>query len=455
MSWLQKYRIRFYLRDSIWILPALGILAALVSVALLTRVDRAMGWQMNISVETGRIVLGTVAASTFSLVVLVSSAVLIAVQMASAQLTPRIIAMIYRNPYRKLVLALFVFTFTFSVSVLVRIEETVPLLTGYMAAYGFLLNLALFILFIDSVGRTLRPSAAVRQIGLAGREVVRSVYPSPLEKERDTSASQPLNAHTDQQPRIVTSIVDGAVQAFDLKGLVALGERANCLIEMVPQVGDFIASGDPLFLIFQAGGDLTNESLRDSVALGQERTLEQDPMFAFRIIVDIASKALSPAINDPTTAVLAIDQIHHLLRDVGKRYLGDGEEEDGAGRLRLIYRTPDWEDFVLLGITEIRHYGHDSIQVQRRLRAMLEDLIVTLPKRRHPVLCKELSLLTTSSKRTFPDLDDQALAESGDLQGLGGSNDEISGAQTPPDRRRREVTRSRNEEKKSHAHMAL
>ena len=123
--------------------------------------------------------------------------------------------------------------------------------------------------------------------------------------------------------------------------------------------------------------------------------------------------------------MLAIDQIHHLLRDVGKRNLGIGRETDGHGNVRLIYRRPTWEDFVLLSTTEIRHYGHDSIQVQRRLHAMLEDLIETLPPKRASVLRKELALLTTSSKRTFQDAADQHLATEGDLQGIGGSYDEV------------------------------
>jgi len=399
----------------------LSIVAALVSVELLTRFDRAMAWQMRIKTETAQIILSTVAASTFTLVVLVSSAVLLAVQLASAQLTPRIISTVYRNRYRKFALALFVFTFTFSVGVLVRAEETVPLVSGYVAAYGFLLDLALFILFIDGMGKTLRPSSAVSIIGLAGREVIKSVYPFRLQDAFDPPA--PIEINPNERARIVPSPSDGAVLGFNLKGLVTLGQRSNCLIELVPQVGDFIAAGDPLFRIYYGGYDLPAAKLQSFVAMGQERTLEQDPMFAFRIIVDVASKALSPAINDPTTAVLAIDQIHHLLRDIGKRFLDEGEQADGAGRIRLIYRTPDWEDFVQLGTTEIRHYGHESIQVQRRLRAMLEDLIATLPGNRRPVLCKELSLLTTSSKRSFPDSDDQALADSGDLQGIGGGYD--------------------------------
>jgi uncharacterized membrane protein len=423
MSWLSRYRLRFYLRNSIWIWPAVGIVVALIFVPLLTAFEQAMDWHMSISADTARVVLGTVAASTFTLVVLVSSAVLLAVQLAAAQLTPRLITMVYRDRYRKFALTLFVFTFAFSVAVLVRIEDRMPLLSGYIAGWGFLMNIAVFLLFIDGLGKTLRPSAAVRVVGLLARDVIESVYPTSFKE--DFVPPEPFEINGNQPRRIVPNVVDGTVLTFYRQGLVTLGERSNCLIELVPEVGDFVADGDPLFRIYEGGDELADRDLQNLVAIDQERTLEQDPLFAFRIIVDIASKALSPAINDPTTAVLAIDQIHHLLRDVGKRYLAEGEERGKGGQIRLIYRTPNWEDFVLLGVTEIRHYGRDSIQVQRRLRAMLEDLIATLPKRRHPVLLKELNLLATSSKRAFPDLDDQALADSGDLQGIGGSYDEM------------------------------
>lgn len=153
--------------------------------------------------------------------------------------------------------------------------------------------------------------------------------------------------------------------------------------------------------------------------VGQERTLEQDPALGFRILVDVASKGLSPAINDPTTAVLAIDQIHHLLRNVGGRHLDDERVRDAAGRVRLVYRTPGWGDFVQLAVTEIRHFGVESIQVARRLRAMLEDLTGTLPEVRAPLLRRELDLLHRSAERFFVEPEDRALAEVGDLQGVG------------------------------------
>ena len=419
MSWLDRHRLKLYLRNSIWVFPAANIAAGLAAVALLNRIDRAFGWELNLGVDTARTVMGTVAASMLTLVVVSSSAVLLAVQLATAQLTPRIITLVYRHRIRKVCLSAFAFTFTFSVGALVRIESTVPLLTSYVAAYGFLINLALFLYFIDGMGKTLRPGSALHVVGLAGRDVIQSVYPSKLRKDQPL-ISQPLEILKRDPNRVVINEVDGVVLAFDRRGLKALAENANCLIELVPQVGDFVAAGDPLFRIFDGGETISEDTLRNSIAFGQERTLEQDPTYAFRIIVDIASKALSPAINDPTTAVLAIDQIHHLLRNVGSRSLAQGRETDGRGELRLVYRTPDWEDFVHLAVTEIRQYGRESIQIMRRLRAMLENLIQTLPERRAPMLRLELSLLQTSAKRMFVDLYDQALAETGDLQGMGG-----------------------------------
>jgi uncharacterized membrane protein len=240
-------------------------------------------------------------------------------------------------------------------------------------------------------------------------------------------AAPPLRANelAAKATRMVLSTQDGVLLAFDMNGLVNLANQHDCLIELVPEVGQFVAEGDPLFRIYNGGDGLSDKALRNSVAKGEERTPEQDPLFAFRILVDIASKALSPAINDPTTAVIAIDQIHHLLRDVGIRNLGRGYALGRRGQVRLIYRRPNWDDFVLLGTTEIRHYGRDSIQVQRRLRAMLKDLMETLPAQRMPILQKELDLLATSTKRTFQDVDDQHLATEGDMQGIGGSYDEI------------------------------
>ena len=187
----------------------------------------------------------------------------------------------------------------------------------------------------------------------------------------------------------------------------------------MPQVGDFVAQGDPLFRLY--GGDVDDRELQQAIAIGPERTMEQDPAFAFRIIVDIAAKALSPAINDPTTAVLALDQLHHLLRTVGQRNLASGQVRDENGRLRVAYRTPDWDDLVGLAVTEIRHYGKDSIQIARRLRAMLESLIPVVSPERAVRLREELDLLHRTVERNFLDGEDRTRAARPDSMGMGGS----------------------------------
>jgi uncharacterized membrane protein len=434
MTWLQRYRVRHYAGNSIWIWPLLSMVAAVVASRLLHWIEGKTGWESDLPPDTAQAVLGTMASAMFTFIVFVSSALLVAVQLASSQLTPRIIAIVFRDPITKASLVIFVFTFTFTLAVLVRVTTSVPLLAAHLAAYSCLASMGVFLYLIDHVGKSLRPSGALWAAAASGRKVIESVYPRRL-GELPGAARAPAAALDGEPTRTIPSQRDGVVLAFDIPGLVSLARRADCVIELVPQVGDFVAVGDPLFRIFQGGATIPADALDQSVAVGQERTLEQDPAFAFRIIVDIASKGLSPAINDPTTAVLALDQLHHLLRDVGQRHLDDERVRDAAGRLRLVYRTPDWEDFVRLAVTEIRQFGGASIQVARRLRAMLENLIQTLPEGRAALLRQELELLHRSAERLFPEPEDRALADVSDFQGVGGRQ-----GRRPADRQAKEAT---------------
>ncbi len=427
MTWLQRFQVRHFFRHSLWILPSFSLVAALVAVRVTHEIDLRLSIENDFDPEAMRTLLGILAGALFTVVVFVCSALLIAVQLASAQLTPRIIALVFRDPTTKVSLALFVFVFTFSLSVLIRIKTSVPLVGAYISTYGFLLSLVAFLYLVDHLGRALRPSGALRVVGWLGTSVIEEVY------SRRFDESQPLRTSSEfvlggNPTRVFSSHRNGAVLAFDVPGLRDLAQKSDCVIELVPQVGDFVTTGSPLFRIYGGNPDLVADALYQSVAVGQERTLQQDPTLAFRIMVDVASKALSPAINDPTTAVLALDQIHHLLRNVGGRCLDDERVRDATGRLRLIYRTPDWEAFVHLAITEIRHFGSESIQIARRLRAMLEDLVRCLPRERVSLLRQELQLLDRSIERFFPEPEDRALADVGDLQGVGGTQEEPGSA---------------------------
>jgi uncharacterized membrane protein len=426
MTWRQRHRLRHYVGNSIWVFPVLSTLAAIGTVRLLHWIEKDMGWESPVDVDTARAVLGTMASALFTTIVFICSALLVAVQLASASLTPRIIGLVFRDPVTKFSLTLLTFTFTLSLAALLRIKTTVPLLTTHLAGYSCLLCLAVFFFLIDHLGKALRPSGALGAVAREGRRVIQDVYPRRLAESPDRAALEASPGLKGKLTATIASAQDGVVLAFHETGLLSLAQRADCVIEMVPQVGDHVAVGDPLFRIFGGGETIPPAALSQTIAVGQERTLEQDPTFAFRIMVDIACKALSPAINDPTTAVLALNQIHHLLRTVGDRDLGTGNVRDTAGRLRLVYRTPDWEDFVYLAVTEIRQFGSESIQIARRLRAMMESLIQVLPENRAALLRQELALLHRCAERFFSEPEDRALAEVSDFQGVGGKHEPLT-----------------------------
>src|SRR5262245_39128646 len=128
MTWLQRYRVRHYVANSIWILPVLSTLAAVAAVRWLHGIEQELGWVSPVDADTARAVLGTMASSLFTSIVFVCTALLVAVQLASAALTPRIIALVFRDPVTKYALTLLVFTFTFPLSALILLKATVPLL---------------------------------------------------------------------------------------------------------------------------------------------------------------------------------------------------------------------------------------------------------------------------------------------------------------------------------------
>lgn len=422
MNWSLRYRLLQNSRSSLVMWSAMALLAALVCSMLMRQIDAALGWRIfNFTPNGARAVLATFVGSMFTFIVFVLTATLIVVQLASGQFTPRVIGVVFMQHGIKLTLAALTFTFTFTLAALARVEEGAvhDLFVGVAVILNLLCILGFFY-FAQELSRGLRPSSLVQQVALYGRDVIRQVYTLPYDAARpeqggsaiaEVPFDKTVNYHGDS----------GIVLAFSAPHLVRIAEQAGVIIQLIPQVGDFVAKGDPLFRL-TAGGPVTESQLLNCVALGPERTFEQDPRFIFRILADIANKALSPAINDPTTAVVALDQIHDLLLRIGRRHLGDGLMRDDRGNLRLVFGTPDWPDFVMLAASEIRQFGQSSLQVNRRLEAMLEHLIEVLPESRKPALKLELRMLQDSAVRMFVDHEDQRRALMPDYQGLGGSH---------------------------------
>jgi uncharacterized membrane protein len=421
--WNRLYRSTSYLKSALWIVPFVAIVFVLAIAPLLRLLDARLGWRLTgLDIAGAQALYQTVITLTLSFVVFTFGSLLVAIQVASGQLTPRIIATtLLRDNVVRYSVGLFVFTLVFSVMSLNRLEKNVPELVALITALLGIACIAMFLFFIDYAARLLRPVSILARVAAEGLTVIESVYLERVDEVADVAVATPPPLGSPR--RIVQHAgTSEIVLAVDLETLVEEARRAGGTIEFIPQVGDFVAGEEPLFALYDGAADIEDRRLLATVAFGPERTMEQDPMFAFRILVDIALKALSPAINDPTTAVLAIDQVHRLLRVVGKRRLREEEIADDRGRRRVVYRTPNWEDYVHMAFIEIRACGATSVQVVRRLRAMLDNLFASLPKHRHAALQDERDRLDRVLESTYGLPADLALARVPDSQGLGGSS---------------------------------
>jgi uncharacterized membrane protein len=422
MNWNVRYRFSSYLRSSLWIVPLAALVVEQVVTLTVRALDARLGWSgFQLGLSGARNMIESIITLTLSFIVFTFSSLLVAIQVASGQYTPRIIATtLLRNNVIRYTVGLFVFTFVFAMRTLARTETAVHQLPVFVAIVLGFSCITAFLFLIDYAARLLRPVSLVRYVGEAGLVVLSDVYPDTLNEQQNKTPAPPEAGPVD---RIVVHRGSSLILiAINVKQLIAEAERANGVIEVAPQVGDFVGVEEPLFYLHGGASSIDDHALRTSVVFGPERTVEQDPLFAFRIIVDIAIKALSPAINDPTTAVLAIDQLHRLLRRAGRRDLRTDYNCDSAGKLRLILRTPNWDNFVQLAFTEIRTYGAGNIQIARRLRAMIANLESTLPAPRQPALRQELDLLDRSLQDHYPLPEDLAHAKIPDTQGLGASS---------------------------------
>jgi uncharacterized membrane protein len=423
LRWGNVYRAASYTKSALWVVPFVAILLVLVIAPTLRVIDGWLQWRIvGLDIAGAQALFETVITLTLSFVVFTFGSLLVAIQVAGAQLTPRVIATtLLRDNVVRYSVGLFVFTLVFAVMSLNRLEsDQLPELVALLTAVLGISCIATFLFLIDYAARLLRPVSIVARVASEGFGVIESVYP---ELDRD-SPDVPQSAKPLGQPGKIVHHAGASeiVLAIDLETLVKEASIRRGTIEVLVQVGDFLAHDEPVFALYEGAATIDEGTLQATVAFGSERTMEQDPMFAFRILVDVALKALSPAINDPTTAVLAIDQVHRLLRAVGKRRLHSEVIVDATGSCRVVHRTPDWEDYVHVAFTEIRAYGASNVQIARRLRAMLENLFVALPVHRHAALEYERRRLDEALEAAYSSRDDLQLARVADSQGLGGSS---------------------------------
>jgi uncharacterized membrane protein len=282
-------------------------------------------------------------------------------------------------------------------------------------------SVVFFVMLVERVGM-LQIARVLAYAGDHGRAVIERDY-APLDagESGDSKPDDELPAETQV---LVHRGGPAVIQALHVRELVELAARRNAVVAMALAVGDTVLDGMPFLRVHGGAGLLSERRLRRFVKLGPERTFEQDPKYAIRILVDVAIRALSPAINDPTTAVQALDQVEDLLLRIGRRSLESGRARDAGGNLRLSFPVPSWEDFLVLAFDEIRFYGASSIQVMRRMRALLQNVIEHVPPERRAAVERYLERVDKGIRRTFEDIEDRKDALEADRQGLGLAREE-------------------------------
>ncbi|MER7347322.1 DUF2254 domain-containing protein [Streptomyces aurantiacus] len=421
--------LREHLRDTMWFAPTVGLVGSLVLWWAAAQLDAELVRllqddeeydtikDLNRVAEDTKVVISTIGSAMMTFIGVVFSISLVAVQMASGQFSPRVVRLYVRSRITKITLTVFLATFLFSLMTLTSFESeqdprlvtTVPLLEGVLAFLMVLLSLLLFVAYVNGTLRMMRIGFVIDRIA---RESFRVAVKHPVEKEPDDGPLGPETARITHEGRA------GVLRDVNIARAVRAARRQGVVLRLLPRIGDFVVPGTPVFAV-HGGPAPGRHALRYTVSVGVERTFHQDLGFGLRQLSDIALRALSPAVNDPTTAVQALDRIVQFLASVAPYPLGALRHRDRRGAVRLVQPVPGWPDLVDLGLTEIRACAAGHPQVTRRMLAGIDDLLLLASAGRRAPLVRHRALLEQAVERTVPESADRDFALLPDRQGIG------------------------------------
>jgi uncharacterized membrane protein len=372
-----------------------------------------------ITATAAREALIAIAVSMGSFMVLLYSLLFVVVQWAHTTFSPRL--SLFRDS-RLVVHAfgLFIGTITYALTAGPLIADRHDV-SAAIAAIGVLAVAASLAIAATLQRRALgmiQLPTVLDALGRLGVAVINDVYRHPF-ADRVRDAGRPTAAPLQPVTRTVHLASSGMLQEIDLAKLVDLAREADGIVRVHVMVGDSVAVHQPAVSV-SAQRHIDEAKLQRCLITGGERTFSQDPKYVLRILADIGARALSPAVNDPTTAVEVLNVVERLLALLATRDLGTGVQCDAAGVARVVFPTADWDDFVSIGLDEIRQFGTSSMQVSRRLISLLETLKDQVPEQRRAALTDRLRKVHRAIPDAFNDPDDRTQAATADRQGLGG-----------------------------------
>jgi uncharacterized membrane protein len=418
------------LAGALWVMPALSVVVFLATGALLSRVSisddsplRALAFQGT--ADDARALLIVVSTTMITVTGLVFALTIVALQIASGQYSPRLLRNFMRDRGTQLVLSVFVGAFAYSTAGLYTVgiqrsgeQAFVPRLAVSGSLALALASVGVLIYFIHHLAHSIQIDTIMSQIQRETREVVDDVYP-------DASGDPGPEERCPDPPTwavMLPAAASGYIQAIEPAPLVEVARRHDLVVRLAKRVGDHMVAGTPIAWAWRRSSDqpppapaLLEKPIADAVQVGFERTMVQDVLFGLRRLVDTANRALSPAVNDPYTAIQAVHHLAVLLCILAGRRLGDRLCRDREGTVRVAVPLPDFTEYLVRSTAQIRRFGAAEPAVMRSLVQLLRDVgSLAVSENRRVACARHLWLVLEDAKReTAQPADLQAVLEDG------------------------------------------
>ncbi|MGE0158228.1 MAG: DUF2254 domain-containing protein [Gemmatimonadales bacterium] len=415
------------LKESLWALPALisvGLATLAVAAVAVDARLAAAGHLLPVSLVAGaegaRGVLATVAGSLITVTGVVFSITIVALQLASSQYTPRILRSFRSDRSNQAVLGVLIGTFTYSLIVLVTVRSEIedssrfiPVVAITGALVLCLTSVGLLIYFIHHIARMIQAEAIIDRVTRQAIAVVDHLFPDEEDGRRSaTTSPSPPCAHGGTG-LVVKAERGGYLQAVSERDLMSVAADADALIRVERRLGEFVLPAEPLATVFSSGGSEVDASdgldaVRRAFEIGEERTNQQDVERGVIELTDIGVRALSPGINDPTTALVCIDRLTEVLSRLGSRRFPEPDRRGPDGAVRVVMPQLDFAQTIRLAFTPLRHHGAANPTVAVRLARALARIAARVPRERAEPALEELREVLDAAERGLPAARDRA-----------------------------------------------
>ncbi|HTX70655.1 MAG TPA: DUF2254 family protein [Thermoleophilia bacterium] len=355
-----------------------------VGVVLGLLIPRIQIWFTVPAVETGQMLLA-VGAGLLTFIGVVFSLLFLVVQFGTTTFTPRL-NLFHSSPivwhafgfYTGVLV--FAFAAAFSATGTDRVTGLIPIVTVAL----LLASIALFRSLQMRAFSSIQLASTLALVTKRGRQVLDGVYPDRPLDDHGEDAGLPLVSG--ERREVIWTREPGVLQAIDVPRILRAARHVDATVELVTPFGEMVQPRSPVAIVHGTADPSLDAVVMSAIRTGVDRTFEQDPALAFRVLVDIALRAVSSAINDPTTAAQCLDSIETLLRLLVTRDLDDVEVTGPQGQTRVLLPLPAWHDYVSLAFDELIEMGADHAQVRRRLNGLLRDLLALAPANRRAPL---------------------------------------------------------------------